>query len=157
MQSFIENIYSKYKYDLDMFGFEPDSCDDIIHDFYIYAWYVKSNPKKYFYVGKGKKDRYRHILWDINALEKNPRKYKGKPYKLLQDNFGIESEILYKELTEKEAIILEAYSIMEYLKNKEPLLNVILPCATIEDEEIMKYRDSYFYEKNEEKFLEYYK
>lgn len=75
----------------------------------------------------------------------------------MQDNFEIEYEFLYKELTEKEAIILEAYSIMKYLKNKEPLLNVILPCAIMQDEELMKYRDGYYYEKNEEKFLEYYK
>ena len=44
------------------------------------------------------------------------------------------------------------------LEKKEPLLNVVLP-AVISDEEsdILEYRNSYFYEKNTEKFLEYYR
>lgn len=88
MQSFIEDIYLKHEYDLDMFGFEVDSCNDTINDFYVYAWYIKSNPKKYFYVGKGKKDRYKHILWDINVLKKNPKNIK-------------ESHISYCKITSK--------------------------------------------------------
>ena len=141
MQKFVEDLYCNNKSNFEMFGFDPNSCDDIERKFYIYAWFIKGNNKRYFYVGKGTGSRYRHILNDIKILEKNPRKYKGKPYKLLQDEFGIESEFLYNDLTEKEATILEAYSMIKLYKNKEPLLNVIIPCEIMNDKSIMDYRD----------------
>ena len=125
MQKYIEEIYNHNKWELDMFGYDPMSCDDTKKDSYIYAWFTKNSAKKYFYVGKGKKDRYRHILWDIRAVENNSKKYKGRKYKVLKDNIGIDCEFLYINLTEREAVILEAYTMIEMYKNKQPLLNVI--------------------------------
>lgn len=156
MQEYVARIYAEHEDDFDMFGFEPEELDDEKRDSYVYAWYVNNDSKKYFYIGKGKRDRYKHILKEIETFENNPRKYKGEKYKWLKDNFDIESEFLYSDLTEREATILEAYSILEFMKKKQPLLNVILPCAVMEDEEISEYRDKYFYERNKEKFIEYY-
>ncbi len=157
MREFIEDIYSTHKDELDMFGFDPDECDDENNNCYVYAWFTCGEHKKYFYIGKGKNTRYKHILKEIEAYEVNQRKYKGQKYKYLKDEFGVDSELIYNDITEKEATILEAYSIMEYMKKREPLLNVILPVINMEDEELMEWRDSYFYEKRIHKFLEYYK
>lgn len=140
-----------------MFGFGPDDCDDEIKGSYIYAWFVKGKTKKYFYIGQGWRDRYKHITREIAALEENPRRYKGKQYKLLQDEFGINYEFLYENLTEKEAIILGVYCLVEYYKKKEPLLNVIIPAEIMENEALIEYRDSYFYEQDAQKFLDYYR
>ena len=155
MKEFIKKIYQKNKWELDMLNFYPDEQDDNGRKSYIYAWFTTGENKKYFYIGKGKNSRYNHILKEIEALDRG--KYKGYRYKILQDFYGIDYEFLYQNLTDCEASILEAYSIMEYMQNGEPLLNVILPAAIMEDEKICKYRDSYFYEKDEKKFLDFYK
>lgn len=55
MQKFVQDIYDEFNSELQMFGYDPESCDDCIRNTYIYAWYTKTNPKKYFYIGKGKK------------------------------------------------------------------------------------------------------
>ncbi len=157
MQRFIEEIYAGNRWNFEMFGFDPDDCDDEARDSYIYAWFIKGQNKRYFYIGKGKCNRCKHIIREISVLEKNPKKYKGKPYKILQDEFGIDCEFLYENLTEKEAAILEAYCLVEYYKRKEPLLNVIMPAEIMENEDIIKYRDSYFYEQDTQKFLNYYR
>lgn len=156
MQKYIEEIYIKNKWEYGMFGYDPENRDDIKKDSYIYAWFTK-DTKKCFYVGKGKRDRYNHILWEINDVENNSKKYKGKSYKILKDNLGIDYELLYENLTEKEAEVLEAYTIVEMFQKRQPLLNVILPAVIMENEEISNYRDSYFYEKDVDKFLEFYK
>ena len=153
MQKFIEDIYVSYSNELEMFGYEPENSDDTNRNSYIYAWFVKNKTKKYFYVGKGKRDRYKHILKEIEAVENNPRKYKGKSYKILKDNIGIDYEFLYQNLTDKEAAILEAYTILCLYRQRQPLLNVIIPCI---GEELEKYRQSYFYEKDINKFLSFY-
>ena len=158
MKDWIAEIYDNRKDELDMFNFHPEDEDDEKEGSYIYAWYTKSESRKYFYIGKGKGKRYNHILKEISDYEENPRKYKGQKYKWLKDEFGIECEILYEKITEAESSVLEAYTITTMLEKKEPLLNVVLP-AVISDEEsdILEYRNSYFYEKNTEKFLEYYR
>lgn len=139
---------------LDMFNLHPDLEDDTERNCYVYAWYTKTNPKHYFYIGKGKRNRYQHILSEIATLEKNPRKYKAKPYKILQDKYGINVEFLYQNLTAKEASVMEAYTIMQYLENKEPLLNAILPAGVMNNKDLMTYRDSYYYAKSPEAFLQ---
>lgn len=154
MKEYIRKIYEKYEWELDMLNYHPEEESDIEDNNYVYAWFTKGNNKKYFYIGKGKNKRYIHILNEIEDVEKG--KYKGKHYKLLKEKYGIECEFLYEKLTACEASILEAYSIMTYMKKKEPLLNVILPAAVMEDEELCQYRDSYFYEKDDDKFLEFY-
>lgn len=137
-----------------MFGFNPDDCDDIKTDLYVYAWFVKGENKKYFYIGKGK--RYNHILKEIEVYENNPRKYKGERYKLLKDSMGIDYELLYSNLTEREATILEAYEILIRVQSGYPLLNVILPNGLMDNEELYEKRNAFFYEKDDSKFLEYY-
>ncbi|MGN0246033.1 MAG: hypothetical protein ACI4DK_08745 [Lachnospiraceae bacterium] len=155
MKEFIKEIYEQYEWELDMFNFHPDEEDDIYETYYVYAWFTKGETKKYFYIGKGKNSRYNHILKEIEAVDKG--KYKGKHYKILKERYGIDYELLYDKLTACEASVLEAYLIMTYMQKKEPLLNVILPAAIMEDEKLSKFRDSYFYEKDDEKFLEFYK
>lgn len=157
MQDFIKEIYENHKDDLDMFGFEPDECDDSVPNSYVYAWFTKGENKRFFYIGKGKNQRYNHILKEIETYEKNNRKYKGEKYKIIKDYIGIDVEFLYNGLTEKEATILEAYQIMKCLQDKHPLLNVILPNAIMEDDVLYEYRNSYFYEKDNAIFLEFYK
>lgn len=152
MKPEIEQIYIEYKDSLDMFGFEPEELDDEKRDSYVYGWFTKTNPKRYFYIGKGKKDRYKHILDEIAALE-DKRKYKGKKYKILQDKLGIDYEFLYENITQREAVVLESYTILEYLNRKEPLLNIIIPEL---DEEIEEFRLQVVYEKDEDKFISYY-
>ncbi len=157
MKQFVIDIYKKYKNDFDMFNYHPENLDDELQNYYVYAWFTTGINKKYFYVGKGKGQRYKHIILEIETYEKNQKKYKGKRYKILRDNFGIDFEFIYKNLTEKEASILEAHTMVEFIKNKEPLLNVILPSVIMNDLELCKYRDSYFYEKNKDIFLSYFR
>lgn len=157
MREEIAKIYEENKDDLQMFNFHPDEEDDEKRNCYVYAWFVKNDRHAYFYIGKGKNTRYKHILKEIDDVENNPRKYKGIDYKILKDNIGIDHEFLYDSLTEAEASVMEAYSILTYMRKKEPLLNVILPSGLMEDEELMEYRDKYFYyKKNIELFLSYY-
>lgn len=66
---------------------------------------------------------------------------------------GIDYEFFYESLTDKEATILEAYIMLKFYKEKQPLLNVVVPCL---GEEIETYRQSYFYEKDIDKFLSFY-
>ena len=153
MKKTIEEIYKKHKWELEMFGSTPEHYDDNIRNHYIYAWYTKTEPKKYFYIGRGKGKRYNHILKDIEDLKK-PRKEKGYHYKILQENLGIDYEFLYQNLTQKEAVILEAYVMLEFLKKKEPLLNIITPCL---DEEEELARRKIFKEKDIQKFLDFYR
>lgn len=129
MNKNLQELYKAYKR---YYIFEEDinSMDDTLNNNYIYAWYSKTNPKKYFYVGRGKNERYKHILWDIGAL-KNPRKYKGKPYKLLQDTFGIECDFiqrfntkgscyiranLHRRMYKKSTTFIKSYNTLEYFR-----------------------------------------
>lgn len=152
MKPEVEKLYIENKEALDMFGFEPETLDDEKRDSYVYGWFTKTEPKKYFYIGKGKKDRYKHILDEIDAL-KDKRKCKGKKYKILQDRLGIDYEFLYNDLTQREAAILESYIMLDYFNKKEPLLNIITPEL---DDEIEEFRLNIQYEKDEDKFISYY-
>lgn len=82
--------------------------------FYVYEWFTKDTGKV-FYVGKGTRSRYRHILYDM----KRPR---GEWYKELQDNFGIDYRFLAKDLTSYEAAIYELCMMVERTDQGEVLL-----------------------------------
>ena len=58
----VKIMYDKYrgiceKYLTHIFNADTDETR-----YYVYAWYAKTNPKRYFYIGKGTRTRYRHIL-----------------------------------------------------------------------------------------------
>lgn len=117
-------------------GIDLDESDEN-RKFYVYEWFTKNNHKV-FYVGKGTGKRYNHILKEIEVYENNPKKYKGKNYKILKDEYGIDYSIIMNELTESEALIMENYFIIKYLKERQPLLNQIVP-------EIDQETDEYWY------------
>lgn len=133
MREDVKEIYLANKdiYDSIM-GFEFDESDEN-RKYYVYEWFTKNG--KTFYIGKGTGKRYNHILKEIEDYENNPKKYKGKDYKLLKDSYGIEHSILMSNLTECEALIMESYYIMEHLLKRKPLLNLVVPCLPDEIEE----------------------
>lgn len=94
--------------------------------FYVYEWFTV-DPYKVFYVGKGTGKRYAHILKEIELYENNNRKYKGKNYKLIKDKYQIDYKIILDGLTDTEALIMETYYIVKYLRERNPLLNQIKP------------------------------
>lgn len=127
MRDNIKQIYLSDKWTYDgIIGFRYDESDDN-RKYYVYEWHTGTG--KVFYVGKGTGKRYEHILKEIEVYKNNPRKYKGKNYKVLQDAYGIEHTIIMDELTECEAVIMETYYIIKYLSERQPLLNHIIPCV----------------------------
>lgn len=137
MREDIKNIYlsdiKKYSH---IEGIDLDEPEDN-RKFYVYEWFTKNNHKV-FYVGKGTGKRYAHILKEIELYENNPKKYKGKNYKIIKDEYGVDYNIIMNELTESEALIMENYFIINYLKDRQPLLNQVVP-------EIDKETDEYWY------------
>lgn len=113
-------------------GFKFDESDKN-RKFYVYEWHT--NNGHIFYIGKGTGKRYDHILKEIEAYENNPKKYKGKDYKILKDTYGIDYSILMSELTECEALIMESYYIIKQLSERKPLLNLVTPCLPEDIEE----------------------
>lgn len=126
MRDDIKQIYlsDRWTYD-NILGFEYDESNDN-RKYYVYEWHT--NNGKIFYIGKGTGKRYNHILKEIETYENNPKKYKGKNYKLLKDAYGISHSIIMSGLTECEALIMESYYIIKYLSEQQPLLNQVTPC-----------------------------
>lgn len=120
------DIYSRYR----------DTCQKYIPDdifraskterrYYVYVWYTKTEPKKYFYVGKGTGSRYKHILDDIKKVKEGKNKHwRFEMYAKIQEYCGIDYKILIKNLTEYEALIYEQCKKLEFLENGEVLLCV---------------------------------
>jgi len=149
MREDIKQIYLNDTWTYDgIFGFKYNESD-ADRKYYVYEWHTTTG--KIFYVGKGTNERYNHILKEIATYENNPRKYKGKNYKLLKDTYGIDYSIVMNELTECEALIMETYYIIQYLKDRQPLLNQIIPCV---DDDIYQFWYDVHYGNN---LLEYYK
>lgn len=120
----VKIMYDKYrgiceKYLTHIFNADTDETR-----YYVYAWYAKTNPKRYFYIGKGTRTRYRHILSDIKKFKNGKQNLRYKRYSQIQDRWGIDYEILVKDLTEYEALIYEECKKLEFLDNGEVLLNV---------------------------------
>ena len=101
----------------------PDETELESKKSYVYAWYTKGDNKKTFYIGKGTGSRFKHILKEIQEFEKNPKRYKGCRYKLLNDLFGIDYEILLTGISNYEAEVFEYIMIQVYFKKGEVLLN----------------------------------
>lgn len=125
MREDVQKIYDENKSVYDEFFDLYDETDDQ-RRFYVYEWYiVESN--KVFYVGKGTGDRYKHIIEEIRRYEKNNRKYKGKRYKYLNDEFTIDHRIIMDGLTDIESQIVEFHFIIQRLLEFQPLLQNIIP------------------------------
>lgn len=121
---------------LDIYSSYSEACrENISYDifrasrtarrYYVYAWYAKTEPKKYFYVGKGTGSRHRHIISDIKKVKEGKKKnWRFEMYAKIQEYCGIDCEILIKNLTEYEALIYEQCKKLEFLENGEVLLCV---------------------------------
>lgn len=92
--------------------------------YYVYAWYAKTEPFSYFYVGKGTGRRYNHILSDIDKYKNGKQNLRFQRYSEIQDKWGIDYVILIDKLTEYEALICEECKKLEFLDKGEVLLNV---------------------------------
>lgn len=79
--------------------------------FYVYEWFTK-NKGYVFYVGKGTKNRYRHILDEV---------HKNWDYELLHKSFGIDYRFVAEDLTSEEAEVYEFCWIRERLAQGEVL------------------------------------
>lgn len=91
--------------------------------YYVYAWYTKTTPKKYFYVGKGTGDRANHILADIEkATVSHSSMRRWRLYAMLQKSFGIDYKILANNLTNFESYIYEECYKLKLLNEGEFLL-----------------------------------
>lgn len=125
MREDIKNIYLSDPYSYSHLDIDLDEPEDN-RKFYVYEWFT-CDTHKVFYVGKGTGKRYAHILKEIELYENNPKKYKGKNYKIIKDQYGIDHNIIIDKLTDSEALIMETYYIMKYLKERQPLLNQVVP------------------------------
>lgn len=131
----VKFLYYKYK----------DECDQYLlltakqylskKDYYVYAWFTKKEPKRYFYVGKGKKGRYRHIKSDIRKYETGKStNIRFKQYGIIEKENGIDYEILLDNLSEYEALIYEQCMKIKMIHDDEVLLNVEgIPKALLPD------------------------
>ena len=124
MKEFVRNIYEEYRETFDD-HLDIEDKQEVKSESYVYEWYTIKTGKV-FYVGKGTKDRYKHILREIKTYENDPKKYKGKRWKELQEAYGIDYRILLKDLTDEEAQIMEMYYIAERLKQRNPLLQFVI-------------------------------
>lgn len=120
----VKSLYYRYKGRCEEFLPSISDADNEIHRYYVYAWYAKTEPKSYFYVGKGTGKRYNHILSDIDKYKKGKKNLRFQRYSEIQDKCGIDYEILLDKLTEYQALIYEECKKLEFLDNGEVLLNV---------------------------------
>lgn len=125
----VRDLYHQYKEECNrfihndgLFGLPPFDPDN--RRFYVYAWHTKTEPKMYFYVGKGTGNRCKHILSDIKDYKNGKKNSRYKWYSVLQDKFGIDYEFAMKDLSDYEAIIYEQALKVHLTKAGEVLLNV---------------------------------
>ncbi len=124
----VRDLYNKHKTQCNRFinpyslpVFEPND-----RRYYVYAWYTNTNPKKYFYVGKGTRDRYKHILYEIKDFQTGKKKNNSrcKWFLYLQEKYGIDCEIVLNGLSNYESFIYEQALKTQFLNDGEALLNV---------------------------------
>lgn len=124
----VKKTYEKYSEELKSTWFKTDNIKSS-RRFYVYAWYSKTEPKKYFYIGKGTASRYKHILKDIQDYYdgrytfSSPSYHRCRRYALIAEWYGIESEYLLTELNEAEALLYEKMMKIEYSNNGHCILD----------------------------------
>ena len=119
-------LYQKYKKECDeLFGEHfLEIHDNDQRRYYVYAWYTETTPRKYFYVGKGTGDRWRHIKGDIKRYDGSNRKnVRLRQLSLINKNYNISCEILLSDLTENEALVAEECTRLDFLLSGEVLVN----------------------------------
>ena len=99
-------------------------ADNTIHDHYVYAWFAKTTPKRYFYVGKGTRSRYNHILHKIKDHKRGNKNERFRRFSEIQEKWGIDYEIVIKGLTDYESLIYEECLKLQFIDNGEVLLDV---------------------------------
>lgn len=121
----IETLYREYQGKCEQYLPSLPHQDQNVRDYYVYAWYGKTKPKSYFYVGKGKNNRWRHILSDIKKVETgNKHNARFEQYKIIKDSCGIDCDFLLEGLTELEALIAEQCIKLKLIDEGEQLLNI---------------------------------
>ncbi len=120
----VRELYYEYKNECDEFFLNLPDYDATNKKYYIYAWYADTNPKKYFYVGKGTGTRYLHIKQEINKSKKGANNIRWERYAMIEDKTGIKHEFLLDQLTEYEALIYEQCVKLKMLDRGEVLLNI---------------------------------
>ena len=144
MKEFVREIYEAYRETFDN-HLDIEDAPGEKNESYVYEWYAVAT-NKVFYVGKGVRDRYKHILREIKTYEENPRKYKGQRWKELQEAYGIDCRIILENLTDEEAQIMEMYYIAKRIKERNPLLQFVIAWdSELLDEEDYKYWESVNY------------
>ena len=122
----VKDLYYEYQYDCNKLAYAICQGEHGEKRFYVYAWHTIQLPKRYFYVGKGTNNRYKHILKEIKQYksgeQKNNPRY--KKYSMIQDHCGIECEFLLTNLSEYESLLYEECVKLDFWKRGEVLLNV---------------------------------
>lgn len=92
---------------------EPDPSFDGIdpQPSYVYVWYTVDDNKP-FYIGRGVRNRYKHILWELKKKNKRSEKYRE-----LDKEHGIDVRFPYTDLSFHESKILAYAEIRNALSN----------------------------------------
>lgn len=120
----IKNLYYRYQELCNQYLSSLPQYDPDRSGYYVYAWCTNTDPKRYFYVGKGTGNRWRHVLSDIENARTGKHNKRFERYALLQDKFGISCDLMLKDLTEYEALIAEECLKLRFCEQGEVLLNV---------------------------------
>ena len=120
----VKKMYEKHKGQCEKFLTSIYLANKVSRRYYVYVWYAKTNPKRYFYVGKGTGIRWKHILTDIRKFKNGKHNIRFQRYSQIQDKWGIDCDILINGLTEYEALIFEECQKLELLSKGEVLLNI---------------------------------
>lgn len=120
----VREMYYKYKGRCEAFLQSVYYADNTKNNRYVYAWFAKTEPKRYFYVGKGTDRRYNHILYKIKEYKNGKKNERFKRFSEIQEKWGIDYEIVIKGLTDYEALIYEQCLKLQFIDNGEVLLNV---------------------------------
>lgn len=120
----VREMYYKYKGRCEQFLQSIYEADNTKNNRYIYAWFAKTEPKRYFYVGKGTGSRYNHILQKIREHKNGKKNERFKRFSEIQDKWGIDYEIIINNLTDYEALIYEECLKLQFIDNGEVLLNL---------------------------------